>query len=160
MAVDLAAVVEALRQELEDNVSSFVLQFTPERSYADWDLKLEDADELHVDVALHSTEIETELATNGRIKYTVPIEVGIRKRFEQAEQESSTGRIALGEIDNLVLLVTQIHEFLCKDRLTDFDDAVWVETSIRAAYIPRHLKELRQFTGIVRLVYRIDRALA
>lgn len=159
MAVELADVVEALRQQLEDNVANFSVQFTPERNYADWEVKLEELDRLRVDVVLHSTEIETELAVNGYIKYEVPIEIAVRKRFGKGETESS-GRINIEEIDRLVLLVTQIHEFLCKDRLDDYEDAVWVETNIRAAYTPRHLRGFRQFTGIVRTKYNVTKALA
>lgn len=161
MAVDLSQVVEALRQQLEDNAANFVRSFVPERSYADWDLALEDADKLHVDVVLVTTEIQTNPISRhandvgGDVEYIVPIDVGIRQRFGQSEEEPSSGRISVAEIDQLVLLETQIFEYLYQEELTTYTAASWEDTRIVVACSREHLRQNRQFTGIIRTTYNV-----
>jgi hypothetical protein len=46
------------------------------------------------------------------------------------------------------------------DRLSEFDEAVWERTQMLAAFKPSHLRQYRQFTGIVRLTFKAQTDLA
>jgi hypothetical protein len=132
----------------------------PERSYADWDLALEDADNLHVDVVAVTTEQKSELAVRGpSIQYIIPVDIAIRQRFGSDKQNPDTGRIEVASVDALCQLTEEIHELFMPNRLTDFSDGVWQETKILACPVLKHLKELRQFTGIVRVSFAVVKKL-
>ena len=137
---------------------SFSQTFTAERSYADWELPLDDAaaDALRVDVVPVNNP-ETDLETRGQVNYKAAADIVVRKKLNVPEQDPSTGRIAIGQIDALVALVLEIHQFFLAARLANYDSAVWDKTEIRAAYVPKHLRQHRQFTGIVRVTFDVSR---
>lgn len=161
MGAVLVDVCEAVKDELE--LGSFVFAIEPERSYADWDEKLEDLDDLRVDVVPVGVRL-TQLDARGELIYQCEIDVGVRKRFSADDHDDATGRIERSEIDDLVLLVEQMHEYFVDAdnngrRLTNYAAAVWQECSIRASYVREHLRELQQFTGIIRVTYEATKAL-
>lgn len=130
---------------------TFSLPFEAERSYANWDLKLEDAAGLRVDV-VPVFNPNSEMDSRGSLKYELAVDVGVRKRLG-LDAQAESGQIDVEEIDRLVFLVEELHEFFLGRRLNDESNAIWTAVDIRAAYIPRHLKELRQFTGLIRLSF-------
>ena len=138
---------------------TFSLPLTAERSYADWELPLDDdaADDLRVDVVPVNNP-ETELESRGQVNYKVAAEIVVRKKLNVSEQDPTTGRIELAEIDALVALVLEIHQFFLSARLASYDSASWDKTEVRAAYIPKHLRQHRQFTGIVRVTFDVSLA--
>ena len=83
-------------------------------------------------------------------------DIVVRQKLSVPEQDPSTGRIELAEIDVLVGLVLEIHQFFLAARLASYDMAVWDKTEVRAAYIPKHLRQHRQFTGIVRVTFDVS----
>ena len=127
----------------------------PERSYADWDEKLEDLDELRIDVV--PSGIESQLEHRGQLAYRVSTDIGVRQRFGQVSQDINTGRIQLATVDRLALLTEQIHEYFTTDRLTDYLAAVWISTEYRVPFLREHLRELRQFTAIIRIVHDVTK---
>lgn len=164
------AVVVAVAKAVTAQIAAATLsqKFTPERSYADWDFKLEamdllalqDADKLHVDVVGHTMQQASELATRGSLRYTVPIDIAVRRKFGQDKQNDDTGRIAIEEIDALMLLTQELFVMFTKVRLADFQYAIWDNdkggTNIVVAPDVKHLRELRQFTAIIRIFFRAD----
>lgn len=154
ISVDVA---EAVKDMLD--AGTFSQEIAPERSYADWELELEDADTLHVDVAVVSTELKVELASRGSYAYIVPVDVCVRKRFTADVQNDDTGRIPNEQIDSLVLLVQEIHELFSPNRLTTFSGGVWQETKLMANPVREHLHKMRQFTGYLRVTFRADKAI-
>ena len=137
---------------------AFSQTFTAERSYADWELPLDDAaaDALRVDVVPVNNP-ETDLETRGQVNYKAAADIVVRKKLNIPEQDPSTGRIAIAQIDALVAFVLEIHQFFLAARLASYDSAVWDKTEIRAAYIAKHLRQHRQFTGIVRVTFDVAR---
>ncbi len=142
--------------------------FTLERSYADWDLDLSsmddlatpDAEKLRVDVVAHTTEQKTELSTRGTMRFLIPIDVAIRKKFGQSDQNTTTGRINISEIDSLMQFTEEMLLLLVKERTNDALDAVWEdEPKIIAAPVNEHLREMHQFTSIIRTTFRADVAI-
>lgn len=161
------AVAKAVTAMIAAN--DFGVPFTAERSYADWELKLDamdllelqqDIDKLRVDVVAHTTQQRTELTSRGIVKYIVPVDIAVRRKFGTDKQNDETGRIKIEEIDQLVKLVEDIHLLFTPQRLTEFDYAVWDGedggTSIVVNPDQKLLREKRQFTGIVRIFFRAD----
>lgn len=154
-------VAETVRSMIEAattvTVNPLSLEFTLERSYADWDLALEDATETRVDVAFVSTKIEAELAARGgRLAYTVPVDVCIRKKFGPEHQCDRTGRLSNSAIDPLVLLTQELFVLFTMRRLANDGSIVWKEDpKLLACPINKHLRELRQFTSLIRLMFEV-----
>ncbi len=135
------------------------VQFQAERSYADWDLALTDADELHVDVVPvgHPTAV---LRSRGSVTYEVTVNIGLRKRFTQGESEKSDGRITLAEVDRLVQLLEHIHELMCGwDKRSLATDVAWQNSRITDSFVPEHLRQNRQYTGLILLTYHVSKTL-
>lgn len=130
--------------------ATFGQAVTIERSYADWELALDEAATTRIDVVLVTTEQTTELTTRGGSQYLVPIDIAVRKRFEV-----DGDRIPNDQVDALMLLVQNVHDHFTPERPNDFPIASWEETKILVAPLTKHLRELRQFTGIVRVTFRV-----
>jgi hypothetical protein len=152
---ELVAVAEAIKEELNAQPQTFTLPFDAVRSY-DTETELEDLDTLHVDVVPVKAPISLE--TQGSVEYRSAVDIGVRKKFGQADRDAS-GAIDIAKIDQLILLVQQIAEALIEMRLTAHPDAAWQSTEVRVWYVPRHLRELGQFTGIVRVEFATQREL-
>jgi hypothetical protein len=135
----------------------------PVCSYADWELQLKDADVLHVDVVAVTTDQALELVTRGgKVHYTIPVDIGVRKHFSDGDHESD-GSIKKASVDPLVLLVQEIHETFAETRMADFAianaSATWKGTDILISPLRKHLHEFQQFTGIVRVTFEVYKAL-
>ena len=170
MASQAAAV--DIAEGIKDKIASFDLSeedYTLERSYADWDLELKDMDgfelsddeKLRVDVVIHTTQQEAELATRGTVQFNVPLDVAIRRKFGRDKQDETTGRIAVEYIDQLMLFTQEMHLELTKLRMVSEEElrGIWQSTTLLANPVRQHLRELRQFTSIIRILFRADVAL-
>jgi hypothetical protein len=150
---EIVKVAEAIKDELNAAAAgTFVLAFTAERT-CDTEMELADTGTLHVDVIEAASPMG--LAGRGSVAFSCRVDIGVRKRFGVDEQ-TADGRIDLAEVDSLKLLVQQIGMYFVARRLATYNTAVWQSTDVRAIYIPRHLRELRQFTGIVRVEFRTE----
>src|SRR5690606_27450619 len=155
----VVSVAKALTAHIE--AQEFAANAEVQRSYAEWDLDLANAESLqladpqhtHITIASHTTEQENALSARGKMQFDVPIDIAIRKRLTATEQVAATGRMQLEEQDALMLLVEQVHAACTTKRLPEFDSAVWQSTRIVVAPWRNHLRELRQFTGIVRVTF-------
>jgi hypothetical protein len=89
----------------------------------------------------------------------VQIDIAVRYRFGSSEQETD-GSIDVDEIKVYVDLLEEIGEVLA-DRdnriLSDKIDAVWTGNEIRVPWVPDHLRQNRQYTGILRATYVVDK---
>ena len=136
-------------------------QFEPHRTYAEWDwdlkeketLKWAQSGEVRVDVASHTTRQSSELASRSKVGLTVPMDIVVRKKFGPDLQDEDTGRIRVEEVDELMLLTQQLHLMFTAERLVDFECAVHESTEIVAAPITLHLRKLRQFTSLIRVIF-------
>lgn len=154
---EAVAVAKAVVADIE--AATLSQEFTLERSYADWALELKNATPLRVDVCLVTTKQEVDASTrSGRLAYTIPIDVAVRKRFGADTQDDDTGRIPIERVDELMLLVQEIHELFTQQRLSEYLSAIWKEApKILVAPLIKHWRDCRQFTGIVRLTFQSDR---
>ena len=60
-------------------------------------------------------------------------------------------------LDPLLALAEEIAEHFRGKRLAGFTDAVWNKTEFTAMYASEHLEQLRTFTSVVTLTFRIIR---
>jgi hypothetical protein len=165
VAVETAKGVLAL---IASSVASeeYSQRFTPERSYADWDLELKeidkaelrDEDKLHVDVLTLTTGQGVNLAARGKYIMPATIDIAVRRKFGRDKLNDDTGRILVDEVDALVLLVEEIAQSLTPQRLNDANLSIWdasdQATQILVNPISEHLRGMRQFTGIIRAKFR------
>ncbi len=146
----LVRVAEAVAAELR--AQTFTLNAKVERKYIT-DLELKDYGTLYVDV--QAGDLESEAVTRDEAEYDCEIGIAIRKRFDTEDEDAVTGEIDTKEIDRLVLLTEEIHAFFFQRVLAAYTDAAWVGVAFRPVYSPTHLREWRQFTGIVVVSYRV-----
>ena len=144
---------------------SFSQVIAPERSYADWEKPLEADDDcpcgrLLIDVVANTAQQRMEMASRGVLTYTMPVDIAIRKRFGAEHQSDQTGRISVAQYDAMALLTQEIHEYCVQLRLTDFDSAVWRETMIVVSPNTDHLRQMRQWTSVVRVTFDARKAAA
>jgi hypothetical protein len=163
----MSAVEVSIADAMVDGLASASLSqsFTPVRSYADWVQPLEHDDTLkestlYVDVVPVATGQEIEAASQVTLGYTCPIDVAVRYKFGQDKMDSDNGRVVLAEIDKLMLLVQEIHELFTLRRMQSFVEAAWQGTKRLVAPHKPHLRDFRQFTGIVRVTFTAHRKVA
>jgi hypothetical protein len=154
------SIADAMVSDLDG--ASLSQTFTPVRSYADWVQPLEQDDALkestlYVDVVPVATAQEIDAASQVTLAYTCPIDVAVRYKFGQDKMDSDNGRVVLAEIDKLMLLVQEIHELFTLRRMQSFNDAAWQGTKRLVAPHKPHLRDFRQFTGIVRVTFTAHR---
>lgn len=157
---DLITVAQAIADTTNDNnLTTWAAPFQAVRSYADWDEKLEAFDTLHVDVVPVGFT-RSELADRGHIEHDIAVDIGVRQRFSQEHQDPETGRLFNAPLDVMSALLQQLAEYWMKDRLTKHPgDCEWQETVIRTPYARDHLREHRQFTGIIRITHQVTKVL-
>ena len=144
------SVANALVSQLADG--AFSQSFVP-RLVFDNELELKNAGTLHVDVIMADVNADVESQTG--VVYTVPIDVVVRQRFAR----NNDGDVPAADVNNLILLVEEVFEGLALARLSGHPAAAYSEVEIRALFVPKHLRELGQFTGIIRLTYEADKGL-
>jgi len=145
VVADLAAAVEA---------GNFAQTFEPQRNYGDWELELKQAGCLQVEVVPVSTEQKIEpAARNRQLEFNVPIDVVIRQKFGQDNQDDDTGRLTLEAVDELVKLTQDLHTHFTQRRLTDLEWASYESPQLLVCPLKRHLKECHQFTSVLRLPF-------
>jgi hypothetical protein len=125
--------------------------FKAVRSYATFEQTLEDQDVLHVDV-VPVYNPTSELETRAEVVYVMAFDIAVRQRMGTEKQDQTTGEILTSTVDPLVSFVEAIHDYFCTDRFSG-TNTTWKGTEFRAAYVREQLKDLRQFTGIVRLTF-------
>lgn len=148
-----AGIVVALNGEPS---ATWAMPFQAERSWADWEIELEELGKLRVDVVPAGVEL-TELSDRGDVTYQVMTDVGVRFRADPRAIDSVTGRVKVEQLDSLALVSEQIAEFLTELRLPSYESAVWVSTDFRTAYLQKHLRELRQWTAVTRSIYEVTK---
>jgi len=127
------------------NGHGFGEAFTAVRSYhptAD----LKDLRELRVTVVPKSEGLV--LAGRDSDLVTYDVDIGVQKKLSAGTPGGSDA----AEIDALLELVEEICQFLNR---RGADGAVWVGTANDPIYMPEHLEQLRQFTSVITVSYRL-----
>ncbi len=169
MASRMQQVCDAVVVLLEagESAGQFTKPIVTERQY-DTVLQLEDTDTISVLVV--PVRSEPNRITEGTYGDDIVIDVLVRKRFAQTDYNSE-GLVDKILIDEYVDLLEQIQGYMMdpdNHQLDTYTDAVLQEfdsgeldrnerdLGIRFAWIPKHLAEWHQYTGVVRVCYRVE----
>jgi hypothetical protein len=90
----------------------------------------------------------TEPMSRGTVTHDVRIDVAIQKRLGDPAN-------AQAESDGLMALAEQIATYLRDIQLAGSPGARWTQTEHPAIYAPEHLEQMRQFTAVLTLTYRV-----
>ena len=140
LITDVAGAVVA-----ELNAGEFAQEFTAVRRYLPL-FDLSEMKDLHVTVVPRGVAI-TGLA-RGVNQHDVQIDVAVQKKLETEGSD---------EIDPLMALVEEIADFFRLRRLASYSNAVWVKTENTPIYSQEHLGQMRQFTSVLTLTFRVAR---
>ena len=144
VAIELA---EALKDALNDG--SWSQTFTATREY-DLTAELQDDDEaVHVAVSVRSDSGEIE--TRGATESTAEINIVVRQKNDCTN----------AKLDALMLLLLEFRDDQVGGRLTTATqgDAFCEGWTRQPAYYPRHIRDFRQFTGLLTLTFSLTRAI-
>ena len=143
---EVVALAEALVEAL--NGGSFSQEFTARRYYRPV-FDLAEMQELHVSVVPKALQIAA--AGRDRNQHDYEIDVAVQKKVADAEGEASA------EVDALMTLVEEIADHLRFKRLKGYPGAAWVRTQNDPIYAAEHLEQMRQFTSVLTVTYRVLR---
>ena len=125
------------------NAASLSLPFEAERHYVP-DFDLADMKSLRVTVVPREMTVAT--VARDRLSYDVQVDIAVQKKFAKGDNP---------EIDPLLGLVEEIEGLFRLKRLDSFPGAIWSKTEHRVIYSPEHWVELRQFTSLLTLTFRV-----
>jgi len=142
MAV-ITDIADAVVTEL--NGHAFGQPFTAARHYRPL-FDLAEMAALHVTVVPKGITVER--ADRSRNQEDVQLDVAVQKKFEKGDN---------AELDPLVGLVEEIAAHFRAGRLAAYPEAVCVKTEHAPIYAPEHMDELRKFTSVLTLTFRVAR---
>lgn len=137
---DIAGAVAA-----EINAGSFSLPVDATREYLPH-FDLEDMQTLRVTVVPKS--VTTQPGDRSRNQHDYAIDVAVQKKLDTADN---------AEIDALMTLTEEIGDHLRFRRLSGFPEAMWIKTENEPIYSQEHMQEMRQFTSVLTLTFRVMR---
>ena len=143
MPATLVRVAEAVVAAL--NAATLSQPLTAERQYQPV-FDLAEMKTLHVTVVPRGVEVAQ--AARGEARLECKVDVAVQKKLTA---------IGAAELDPLLELVEEIAELFRAKRLAGCPEAVWVKTEHTPVYAPEHLAELRQFTSVMTLTFRVAR---
>jgi len=129
----------------ELNAGTFSQPLTAARHYVP-SFELKDMNDLRVSVVPKGMVVTP--LDRSRNTHDAQIDLAVQKKF-------ATGDAA--EIDPLVTLVEEIADFFRLRRLDSFRGAHWIKTEHNPIYAQDHWEEMRQFTSVVTLTFRVAR---
>jgi len=136
-------IADAIVAEL--NGTAFVPPVTAERHYVP-QFELPEMQSLHVTVVPKAAVLGMADRTRSQSDYSV--DIAVQQKFETGDN---------AELDPLLSLVEQIADHFRGRRLDSYPDAAWLRTEQTVLYAPEHMHELRQFTSVLTLTYRVHR---
>jgi hypothetical protein len=102
--------------------------------------------DLHVTVVPKAVTSEAGDRSRGQFDYE--IDVAVQKKLQTTEND---------EIDELMGLVEEIADIFRSKRLEGYTSAICVKTENEPVYAQEHLDQLRQFTSVLTLTFRLMR---
>lgn len=101
---------------------------------------------LHVTVVPKGVTLGTSDRARGQGDYSV--DVAVQKKLTNDTN---------ADADPLLTLVEEIADHFRARRLASYPNAVWLKTEQTVLYAPEHIDDLRQFTSVLTLTYRVVR---
>jgi len=134
---------EAVKDAL--NAAEFSIEFTAARVALPL-FKLQDMGTLHVTVVPRAVEVS--LGSRRDNSYEMGVDVAVQQRLANVDNDT---------VDALIALVQEIVDHMTRLHLGESSEARWRGTTVEPLYSPEHLREMRQFTSVIRLDYEEQR---
>ena len=144
----LVALADEVTKDLSQRSAGWSQSFVAQRKYLP-KVELSDTDTLHVTVAISGWRKQPDSRSTWAHEFDV--DIGIQYRASDKSAEEATDKF-----DALLLLCQQIGDTYEDTRPTISD---CVLTSVEYGgptglpYVPQHINELNQFTGVIRLTF-------
>ncbi|HXG09475.1 MAG TPA: hypothetical protein VNK04_06770 [Gemmataceae bacterium] len=142
MPATILAIADAVVAEL--NGTTFSQPFTAERHYQP-NFELSEMSELKVSVVPRS--VASKSLDRNRDSFEYQIDVAVQKRTDMTP----------ASLDALMTLVEEIADHFRTQPLANFTEARCTEVKNEPVYAIEHLDELRQFTSVLTLTFRVWR---
>lgn len=139
----IIAIADAVVASL--NAGTFSQPFTAQRRYQP-SFELPEMQALHVSVVPRSVSITSATRENGY--FDCAIDIGVQKKVNPETP---------AEIDALMTLMDEIADHLRLRRLDAAPQAAWLSIQHEPIFAPEHLDQLRQFTSVLTVTYRVPR---
>lgn len=101
---------------------------------------------LHVTVVPNAVDLQA--AGRDLMQEDHAIDVAIQKKLDSGDN---------AEIDALMDLVQDVADFFKLRRLTAYPAAVWSKTENKPVFYPNHIEQMRQFTSVLTITFRVIR---
>ena len=137
----ITQVAEAVVAEL--NATTFSQPITAVRSYLP---RAELADLKTLKVTVVPSSVTVAAASRSQTQRDVVIDVAVQKKLGQEQNPS---------LDPLLALSEEIAEHFRAKRLDSFPGALCVKTEFKPIYAPEHIEQLRTFTSVLTLTFRV-----
>ena len=137
---DIADAVVATLKE-----ANFGEQIEAKRHYVP-NFDLPEMKQLHVSVVPKGVTTAALGRSNNQHDYAV--DIGVQKKLTKADNS---------ELDGLLGLAEQVADHFRLKRLDSYPNAIWVKTEHKPIYFVDHIEQLRQFTSIVTVTFRVIR---
>lgn len=137
----ITQVAEAVVAEL--NATTFSQPITAIRSYLP---RVELADLKTLKVTVVPSSVTVAAASRSLTQRDVAIDVAVQKKLGQEQNVS---------LDPLLALAEEIVEHFRAKRLDSFPGALCVKTEFKPIYAPEHIEQLRTFTSVLTLTFRV-----
>lgn len=142
MPATILAIADAVAAEL--SAATFSQPLAAERSY----LPRFDVDEMtDLKVSVVPRGLASQTLDRNRDRFDYKIDVAIQKKVEPVPQA----------LDPLMALVEEIADFFRQGALAAFPQARCTDVANVPVYAAEHLEELRQFTSVLTLTFRVWR---
>ncbi len=137
----ITQVAEAVITEL--NATTFSQSLTATRAY----LPRTELGELKtLKVTVVPSSVTVAAASRSQTQRDVAIDVAVQKKLGQEQNPS---------LDPLLALAEEIAEHFQAKRLDSFPGALCVKTEFKPIYAPEHIEQLRTFTSVLTLTFRV-----
>ncbi len=136
-------IADAIVAEL--NAATFSQSVTAARHYLPR-FELTEMQTLHVSVVPKSIVLAGGDRSRSQGDYSV--DIAVQRKFQTGDN---------AELDALANLVEEIADHFRAKRLSSYPNAAWLKTEQSVLYAPEHMEELRQFTSVLTLTYRVLR---
>ena len=137
----ITQVAEAVIAEL--NGTTFSQPFTAVRSFLPRS-ELAELKTLKVTVVPSGLSVVT--ASRGQTQQDVAIDIAVQQKLTGENN---------ADLDPLLALAEEIAAHFRGKRLASLPNAIWVKTEFKTIYAPDHIDQLRTFTSVVTLTFRV-----
>ncbi|MGC1272624.1 MAG: hypothetical protein WBC44_02865 [Planctomycetaceae bacterium] len=137
----ITQVAEAVLAELD--ATTFSQSFTAQRAYLP---RAELAALRSLCVTVVPSHVTIATVARGQTQQDVAVDVAVQRKLTSEEN---------GTLDSLLALAEEIAAHFTGKRLDSFPAAAWVKTEFKPIYAPEHIEQLRTFTSVLTLTFRV-----